>query len=45
MEASASTALLKPMVRAGSSTLQVLGRMCRHRMRPLDAPMSRALFT
>ena len=45
MEASASTALLKPMVMAGSSTWMVLGRMCTTRMRPLPAPMSRALFT
>ena len=45
MDASASTALLKPMVRAGSSTCTVLGRICRTRMRPLEAPISRALFT
>ena len=45
MDASAKTALLKPMVSAGSRTLAVLGRICRQRMRPLEAPISRALFT
>ena len=43
MEASASTALLKPMVMAGSSTCVVLGRICRTRMRPLEAPSAGAL--
>ena len=45
MLASASTALLKPMARMGSSTWMVLGRMCRKMIRMWLAPMSRAEAT
>ena len=44
MDASASTALLNPIVRAGSSTGAVLGSICTARIRALPAPISRALL-
>ena len=44
MLASASTALLNPIVIAGSSTWTVLGSMCTIRILSLLAPMSLALI-
>ena len=44
MDASARTALLKPIVRAGSSTGAVFGSMWIARIRGFDAPISRALL-